>query len=61
MAIRKRNYGYQEAQLWHLSEAAKRDIMGKSKEKVGKRDFFKLSLQKLSCISAQAKQHLGRS
>jgi hypothetical protein len=35
--------------------------MGKSKEKVGKRDFFKLSLQKLSCISAQAKLHLGKS
>ena len=44
-----------------LKRGRKRDIMGKSKEKVGKRDFFKLSLQKLSCISAQAKLRLGKS
>jgi len=35
--------------------------MGKSNEKVGKRDFFKLSLQKLSCVTAQAKLHIGKS
>lgn len=40
MTVERRNYGTYEAQLWHLSEAAKRDIRGKSKEKVGKRDFL---------------------
>ena len=44
-----------------LKRGSKKRYYGKKQGKGWKKRFFKLSLQKLSCISAQAKLHLGSS
>ena len=44
-----------------LKRGSKKRYYGKKQGKGWKKRFFKLSLQKLSCISAQAKLHLGKS
>lgn len=40
MTVERRNYGTYEAQLWHLSEAAKRDIRGKVRKRLEKEIFL---------------------
>ena len=42
-----------------LKRGSKKRYYGKKQGKGWKKRFFKLSLQKLSCISAKAKQHIG--